>query len=260
MTDSTLRCALIYRQEVEGDSSKYVPLAKFDHAGSYETSSGSADETQLYGGRDTDYSNAVSMIIANDPPGGLIEAGAIGGFKVVQSDQHQVIYGASNEGTCYAVITGLAYPSRVAIQALEDLSTNFSAKFSSELKTCAEGSLTKKGKKILKEFCTKYENADVDKTVKLLGKVDEVKSKMQDNIASMLKNTEKTEDLVDKSDQLNEQAMVFKKKSTDLKKQMKWKNLKMTLILAGVIILISLIILVPLITRAKKLAASKNGN
>jgi hypothetical protein len=74
---------------------------------------------------------------------------------------------------------------------------------------------------------------------------------MQDNIAGMLKNTEKAETLAEKSDQLNEQASVFKKKSTDLRKQMAWKNLKMTLLLGGIIVVILIVILAPLIKRAR---------
>lgn len=94
--------------------------------------------------------------------------------------------------------------------------------------------------------------SQVDKSSALLGKVDEVKSTMQSNIANMLKNTEKAESLAEKSDQLNEQASVFKKRSNDLRKHMAWKNLKMTLLLAAIIIVILVVILGPLIARAKK--------
>jgi Synaptobrevin len=79
-----------------------------------------------------------------------------------------------------------------------------------------------------------------------------VKNQMQENIAGMLKNTEKAESLADKSNQLNEQASVFKKRSGDLKNQMRWKNLKMTLILGGLVLGIILIIVVPLVMKAKK--------
>ena len=140
---------------------------------------------------------------------------------------------------------------------LQELYKEFSAKHGAAAKTAAEGSLSKKSKSILQEVCKKYEDlSNVDKTAKVLGQVDAVKSKMQDNIAGMLKNTEKAETLAEKSDQLNEQASVFKKRSTDLKKQMQWKNLKMTLILGGIVLLILIVILAPLISRAKKLKSS----
>jgi vesicle-associated membrane protein 7 len=154
-----------------------------------------------------------------------------------------------------AVITGTQYPSRVAIQMLQELYTEFSAKHGDAAKSAAENSLSKKAKQVLQDTCTKFEDVNnVDKAAKVLGQVDVVKSTMQDNIAGMLKNTEKAESLAEKSDQLNEQASVFKKRSTDLRKQMQWKNLKMTLILGGVVVVILLAVLLPLIMRAKKAA------
>jgi len=139
---------------------------------------------------------------------------------------------------------------------LQDIYSDFSPKFGDATKTAAENSLSKKAKSILQDVCKKYEDpSSVDKTQKILGQVDAVKGQMQDNIASMLKNTEKAEDMAAKSEQLNEQASVFKKRSTDLKKQMQWKNLKMTLILGGVILVIVLAIVVPLVMKAKKLAS-----
>ena len=151
------------------------------------------------------------------------------------------------------VITGLAYPSRIAIQMLQELYKEFMDKFAGDTKKAAANTLTKKSKTILKDCCTKYDDLDqVDKASALLGKVDDVKSSMQSNIANMLKNTEQAESLAEKSDQLNEQASVFKKRSNDLRKHMAWKNLKMTLLLGGIIIVILAVILGPLIARAKK--------
>jgi len=75
---------------------------------------------------------------------------------------------------------------------------------------------------------------------------------MQDNIASMLNNMEKTESISNQADQLNEQATVFKKKSTDLKKQMRCKNLKVTIALVVLVVIILVIVLFPVIKNASK--------
>ncbi|GAX24626.1 vesicle-associated membrane protein 7 [Fistulifera solaris] len=246
MGDAKIRCALAYR--IDGGSA--VCLAKYDHANEYEASGGAGGE--LYGGKNQDYAAAVAKVIENDPPSGLSEAGTIGGFKVVQSDMHQVIYGADTDAVCLAVITGLKYPSRVAIKMLQELYKDFMDGFGSSAKTAAVNSLTKKAKNTLKDACTKYDDlSKVDKASTLLGKVDEVKSSMQSNIANMLKNTEKAESLAEKSDQLNEQASVFKKRSTSLKQQMAWKNMKMTLLLGGLILVILIVILAPVINAMK---------
>lgn len=95
MNDKKLRCALAYRLDA-----KTVILAKYDHASQYESHGGAVDETALYGGKDKSYAEAVAKVIENDPPSGLAESGQIGGFKVVQSDQHQVVYGADADKVC----------------------------------------------------------------------------------------------------------------------------------------------------------------
>lgn len=225
-------------------------IAKYDHAGQYETHGGAATSS-LYGGRDKDFAEAVQEAVGKDPPGG--QAGGFGGFKVIQSDVHQLVYGADPSGVCIAVITGVRYPSRVAIKMLQELYAEFNDQFGGDASMAPTNSLSKKSKNLLSGFCKRYEDpSNVDKAQKVLGQVDAVKGQMQSNIAGMLSNTEKAEDLATKSDQLNEQANVFKKRSGELKKQMKWKNFKMTLILGGLVVGIILAIVIPMILKAKK--------
>jgi Synaptobrevin len=134
---------------------------------------------------------------------------------------------------------------------LQELYTQFVEKYGADAKTATKDIFTKKAKNMLKDVCEKYDDlSKVDKAQSLLGKVDAAKASMQSNIANMLKNTEAAESLASKSDQLNEQASVFKKRTTDLKKQMAWKNMKMTLILGAVIAIILIIIIVPLVRRS----------
>uniref|UniRef100_A0A6V2A733 V-SNARE coiled-coil homology domain-containing protein n=2 Tax=Ditylum brightwellii TaxID=49249 RepID=A0A6V2A733_9STRA len=274
MSDNVLRCVLVYRLENKsgGDDNiaddgvsmtsmslspgagvSVTMLAKYDHASQYESHGGASDPGSLYGGRDKSYSDAVGLVVSGNPPGAVNSDATIGGFNVVQSTVHQVVYGADMDGLCLAVITGQKYPSRVAIQMLTELYGQFSQNFGLQAKSATTNSLTKKSKPMLSSICKKYSDLNnVDKASALIDKVDQVKISMQDNIAVMLKNTEQAETLADKSEQLNEQATVFKKKSTDLKKQMKCKNLKMTIILGLLIFGILAVILVPLILKATK--------
>ena len=86
-----------------------------------------------------------------------------------------------------AVVTGLKYPSRTAIQMLNDLYSPYSQQFSLQAKSATTNSLTKKSKNLLSEYCKKYDDASkVDKASALNAKVDEVKVQMQDYIAAML--------------------------------------------------------------------------
>ena len=157
-------------------------------------------------------------------------------------------------------MTGLRYPSRVATQMLTECYGEYSEKLGGEVKDAATNSLNRKSKPILTKFCKKYDDVNnVDKASALIGKVDGVKVQMQDNIATMLQNMEQTEAISDQASQLNEQASVFKKKSTDLKRQMKCKNLKMTIIVGVLVVGILLIILLPLISKAKKATSSSDA-
>jgi len=120
-------------------------------------------------------------------------------------------------------------------------------------------SLNRKAKPLLTKLCRKYSDVNqVDKAAALVGKVEEVKSHMQDNIASMLQNIERTESISSQADQLNEQASVFKKKSNDLRKHMRCKNLKLTIILVALVVGILLVILVPVISKARAAADNEN--
>lgn len=258
MADDKLRSVLAYRVKPGlGSTASTLLLANYDFMSDYEAHEGAVTEGALYDGRGKGYSEAVGIVISKDPPsfGGQVET--IGGFKVIQSDAHQVVYGGDSDGLCLAVVTGLRYPSRIATQMLTELYSEYKPSFGEESKTAEAKSMTKKTKSLLTKYCKKYAvPQSVDKASQLVQKVDAVKSHMQDNIASMLSNMEKTETISSQADQLNEQATVFKKKGSDLRKQMKCKNLKMTIILVALVIGILLIIIVPLIMKS----GNSNGN
>mmetsp|Transcript_9811 Transcript_9811/g.21856 ORF Transcript_9811/g.21856 Transcript_9811/m.21856 type:complete len:136 (+) Transcript_9811:135-542(+) len=135
MTDSRLRCALVYRLEginkpptstatfgiddddvgvralemgtVSSAITDAVILAKFDYAKDYELSGGSASTTELYGGRDKGFAEAVQQVILGDPPTMPSLAGGgeanLGACKVVNSEAHKVVYGANGDGLCKVI-------------------------------------------------------------------------------------------------------------------------------------------------------------
>ena len=88
--DKKLRCAVIYR--LEGDGPTAIPLAKFDHA--------AAKDASYEGKKKADFAKAVARVIGADPPTGVPKGSKVGGFKVIQSDEHQVVYGADPDGLC----------------------------------------------------------------------------------------------------------------------------------------------------------------
>jgi len=256
-----LRCAAVFR--LEGLTA--ILLSKYDYAhhhgeGVEFHSTGGSDE--LYGGQDTDFGKAIGLAIAQDPSPASSAGGAIGGFKVVQSGQHQLVYGCDSDKIHYAVIVGRDYPSRVAITGLGELQASFSGQFVRSVTLSAvEGALTKSAKTILKTFCKKYDTpGNTDAANKVLDQVEGVKNQMQDNIHNMLKNSEDATTLKGKTDTLNEEAGLFKKRAKKVKKIMWWKNMKTTLMLGMIVIAVLLLILVPLILKLKYLKSAISFN
>lgn len=107
MTDDKIRSTLVFRiDNTLGSSASVSLLAKYDFAADYEAHEGAASEGALYVGRGN-YGDAVSMVVKSDPPGTGAEVGTIGGFKVVQSDAHQVVYGGDSDGICKCLVRWL---------------------------------------------------------------------------------------------------------------------------------------------------------
>jgi hypothetical protein len=107
--DDTLHCILVYRRTT-------APLILCKH-------DVSSDPLNAH------YAGTMIKMIADDPPESIFSDGVLGGFKVVQNHNHQVVYGQDSERICCAVVTGLKYKSRVSIQLLNDLYSNFMAEF-----------------------------------------------------------------------------------------------------------------------------------
>lgn len=149
-----------------------------------------------------------------------------------------------------AVVTGLSYPPRVASQMLQELYTDFMSKFASDITSVRDSALDNKAKKTLSCVCKKYDDLNsVDQISSLRGQVDVVKSTVQDNIAQQLDSMDTIDSLATKAEDLTADAAVFKNSSKKLRKQMAWKNLKMSLICGGIVVLILIATMVPLIKK-----------
>merc|ERR1711871_925646 len=73
---------------------------------------------------------------------------------------------------------------------------------------------------------------------KVRGQIDEVKDVMVQNIEKLIERGEKIEILVDKTKNLNEQALEFNKRSRQVKNVMWWKNCKVMTLLVVIILMI----------------------
>jgi hypothetical protein len=85
------------------------------------------------------------------------------------------------------------------------------------------------------------------KTQQLLADVESAKQTMQSNIVKIVANTNNLENLEDKVTDLERESKMFKTKSTDLKRSIWWKNLKIKVACAIIALIIITVIIVTIV-------------
>ncbi|XP_061681813.1 vesicle-associated membrane protein 4 isoform X2 [Syngnathoides biaculeatus] len=88
-----------------------------------------------------------------------------------------------------------------------------------------------------------------DKLKHVQSQVDEVIDVMQENISKVIERGERLDDLQDKSESLSDNASAFSSRAKHLHRRMLWRNMKMKMIIALVVVGLLLIIIVPVILR-----------
>ncbi|KAK7111258.1 vesicle-associated membrane protein 7-like [Littorina saxatilis] len=83
-----------------------------------------------------------------------------------------------------------------------------------------------------------------DTVSKLQSQVDEVKGVMTQNIEKVMERGDRLEDLMDKTEELENSAQNFQRTSRKISRRYWWKNKKMTLIICGVSLLVVIVIVI----------------
>ncbi|KAG8343011.1 putative Synaptobrevin [Trypanosoma vivax] len=106
---------------------------------------------------------------------------------------------------------------------------------------CPPGNELRNGRKLLQQKMDFYNNPQNDKITALNEDINQVVDVMMDNMDKVLARGDRIDTLHDRSATLSEQAHQFQKRSTQLKRNMCWKNFKLTLMIilaVGVVIFI----------------------
>ncbi|TMW60243.1 hypothetical protein Poli38472_000285 [Pythium oligandrum] len=166
------------------------------------------------------------------------------GRHSLECDPNKFHFTMDNDELVFAAITTKDYPIRLAFQMIAAVQQDIVPKFGSKALTCRENGLDKDCMKSLSAIATTYDDrTKVDKISDVLNQVDSVKSVMHNNIQVVLSNTEKMEVVEQKTNDLNEQAKVFRNTGRKLRKAMWWKNMRLNLAIGVCIIFVILIIL-----------------
>mmetsp|Transcript_34906 Transcript_34906/g.81519 ORF Transcript_34906/g.81519 Transcript_34906/m.81519 type:complete len:218 (+) Transcript_34906:3-656(+) len=149
---------------------------------------------------------------------------------------HLVIRG----GLTFVTMCDQSFQRRIAFGFLDQVQKRFTQQFRIDFEEPPRAfSFNKAFSSALRDLMHHWSTSpDVDKVLKTRAEVDEVKDIMMDNIDQILERGEKISLLVDKAELMNEQAIIFKRTSTAVRRRFCWLNAKMTVLVVLVALLV----------------------
>jgi len=157
-------------------------------------------------------------------------------------DRHIFHYSVDN-GLTYLCMADEAFGRRVPFAFLEDIRNRFLATYGNRWQTAPALGMNEDFGRVLQVQMEYFSNnPNADKVNKVKGQLDEITGIMMQNIEKVLERGERIELLVDKTEQLNSTAMNFKKQSTNLKRALWWKNVKLMIVIVAILIVVALVI------------------
>ncbi|KAJ2735712.1 Vesicle membrane receptor protein (v-SNARE) [Coemansia sp. BCRC 34962] len=87
---------------------------------------------------------------------------------------------------------------------------------------------------------------------KVQQEVDKVVDIMNENIQMVMARGENLKDLDDRTGQLNDGAAQFRRNAADVRKTMWWRNMRLRIIVAGVVVLLVIVIVVPIVVNKNR--------
>jgi vesicle-associated membrane protein 7 len=167
-----------------------------------------------------------------------------------------------HSGYTFLVVADEAYGRQIPFAFLERLRDAFMEKFADRARTAPENSLNSSFGPTIKrqmEYCRDHPE-EISKMVSVQRKVDEVKGIMMQIVEKVLVRGERLDVLVDRTDDLRDQAAKFQRQGTQLRKKMWWQNFRMQIIVVGVVVLLVVVIFLLACFTGGRNCVSKGGS
>ncbi|KAL2926602.1 hypothetical protein RDABS01_029941 [Bienertia sinuspersici] len=150
-----------------------------------------------------------------------------------------------SDGFTFCVVAVESVGRQIPMAFLERVKDDFNKRYGGGKAATAQAkSLNKDFGPKLKEhmqYCVDHPD-EMNKLAKVQAQISEVKGVMMDNIEKVLDRGEKIELLVDKTENLRSQAQDFRQQGTQMRRKMWFQNMKIKLIVLGIILALILII------------------
>eukprot|EP00026_Physarum_polycephalum_P012468 Phypoly_transcript_12779.p1 GENE.Phypoly_transcript_12779~~Phypoly_transcript_12779.p1 ORF type:complete len:275 (+),score=49.74 Phypoly_transcript_12779:171-995(+) len=148
---------------------------------------------------------------------------------------HYIVF----DGITYLCMADESFGRRIPYAFLDNIKSRFLSSYGENAKTAMAYGMNADFARVLQIQMNFYsKDPEADKINKVRGEIDEVKSVLVADIEKVLERGEKIELLVEQTESLQHNAFAFKKGSTQLKHAMWWKNMKITIILIFVILIL----------------------
>ncbi|CDH58873.1 vesicle-associated membrane protein 714 [Lichtheimia corymbifera JMRC:FSU:9682] len=144
------------------------------------------------------------------------------------------------DGLTYMCMADDSFGRRIPFAFLQDIKERFLERYGKDraLEAPPYG-LNEFSRVLSKQMEFFSSNPSADRLKQVHGEIEQVKDVMVHNIERVLERGERIELLVDKTDTLNQHASGFKKRSTQVKRSMWWKNMKIVTMIILLLIVIA---------------------
>ncbi|KAJ7980257.1 Vesicle-associated membrane protein [Quillaja saponaria] len=165
--------------------------------------------------------------------------------KFTYNCDHHTFNFLVEDGYAYCVVAKESVGKQISIAFLERLKADFKKRYGGgKADTAKAKSLNKEFGPVMKEHM-KYiidHAEEIEKLIKVKAQVSEVKSIMLENIDKAIDRGENLTILADKTETLRSQAQEFKKQGTQIRRKMWYQNMKIKLVVLGILLFLVLII------------------
>ena len=180
-----------------------------------------------------------------------------GRYSFTLSDEWEA-YCEVHGGVCFGCIVDASFARATALAFLNEFREAFSVHFAGgprrerdALKAAlamqagpTSGMFAREVRVLMVRFSEMHAAGDAKKIGDVMAQVNDVRAVMIDNIDKVLDRGEKLDHLMDKSGELRNQADRFRQGTTDARRTVYWKNIRMNLCIGlGVILIITVITL-----------------
>lgn len=160
-------------------------------------------------------------------------------YHVLQSDPYVFHSFTDNNRMNYLCLTEKTASAQLRISFLEELNRKWTAKYGSQGAKFTSYSKQKEFSPEIQALFTMYNSERAQKIANIKGNIAQAQEKMTENLTQALIRGEKLEVMEEKANNIKENAQVFHRKATAVKRKMCWEKYRWWIlgIVVGIVVL-----------------------